>query len=183
MIGILFASPIMLLQGAIAGFIFGFLLQKGKVTQANTIINQFLLKDHTMLKIMLTAILVGGVGVYTMQYLGLIAPLGMGGNTVLRVVLGAAIMGSGVAILGYCPGTCVAAAGQGSRDAWYGLWGMLIGAAVYAEVYPFLHKLLYSITPIKFTFLPQLFGIPAWAFFGMLLVILMTVKIVTESYK
>jgi len=41
-----------------------------------------------------------------------------------------------MAVLGYCPGTGVAAIAEGSRHAIYGVLGMLFGAAVYAEVYP-----------------------------------------------
>jgi hypothetical protein len=42
------------------GFLFGFLLQRGRVTDYNVIVNQFRLRDFTVLKVMLTAILVGG---------------------------------------------------------------------------------------------------------------------------
>jgi hypothetical protein len=38
-----------------------------------------------------------------------------------------------MAILGYCPGTGVAAIGDGSRDAITGVIGMVVGAALFAE--------------------------------------------------
>jgi len=57
-----FDNPIILLQGAFVGFIFGFLLQKGNVANFDTIIGQFILKDFTVLKIIFSAILVGSFG-------------------------------------------------------------------------------------------------------------------------
>ena len=48
------------------GFAFGFVLQKGGVTGYEVIVNQLLLKDFTVLKIILSAILTGMIGVYTL---------------------------------------------------------------------------------------------------------------------
>ena len=43
----------------------------------------------------------------------------------------------GFGILGYCPGTTMGAVGQGSLDALLGgIPGMLLGAGVYAAIYP-----------------------------------------------
>lgn len=131
-----FASPGVLLMGALTGFIFGFLLQKGSVTRFNTIVGQFLLKDFTVIKVMLTAVIVGGIGVYLMLQAGMIDGLHVKKAELLGNVLGGLIFGVGMAILGYCPGTGVAAIGDGSRDAVAGVLGMLAGAAVYAELYP-----------------------------------------------
>ena len=181
MLNISFISPITLIQAAIAGIIFGFLLQKGNVTRFNTIVNQFLLKDFTMLKIMLTAIIVGGIGAHIMAYFAVIPPLNTGDNTILRVLLGGMLMGIGIPILGYCPGTCAAAAGQGSTGAKYGLLGMLLGTMFYAEVFPFLKKHLFGVAPIKFKFLPNLFSIPSWIFFLGLIIILFVIERITKK--
>jgi hypothetical protein len=120
--------------GLLTGLLFGFLLQKGRVSKYRTILGQFVLRDFTMLKIMLTAVVVGGVGVYALHAAGLaelhLKPLVLGG-----VVLGGLIFGAGMSLAGYCPGTVVAAIADGSRHAIFALLGMLFGAAVYAEVY------------------------------------------------
>ena len=60
-----------LLLGLMTGFVFGFLLQKGHVTKYKVIVGQFLLRDFTVLKTMLTAVVVGGAGVYGLRALGL----------------------------------------------------------------------------------------------------------------
>ena len=130
-----------LILGLVTGVVFGFLLQKGQVTRFRVIVGQFLLQDFTMLKVMLTAVVVGGFGFYVLVDLNIasmhIKPMHLG------VIAGGSIFGIGMAILGYCPGTAVAALADGSRHAIYGVLGMLLGAAVYAELYPiFKHTLL-----------------------------------------
>jgi hypothetical protein len=130
-----FASPGLLIGGALAGFVFGFLLQKAKVSDFDTIVGQFLLKDFTVLKVMLTAIVVGGFGVYALNAGGM-AALHVKGTALGGNIIGGLIFGVGMAVLGYCPGTAVAAASTGARDALWGILGMLFGAVVYAFAYP-----------------------------------------------
>ncbi len=138
-----FANFWVLVQGAMAGFVFGFLLQRGKLAKFNTIVNQLLLKDFTLFKVLLTAILVGSFGVYTMFFLDLIS-LGIGPTMLLGNIIGGLILGVGIAILGYCPGTCIAAFGSGSRDALWGILGMLVGGAIYAETYHLMKNALFK---------------------------------------
>ncbi|NLF07305.1 MAG: YeeE/YedE family protein, partial [Pirellulaceae bacterium] len=56
--------------GFLLGVGFGFLLQKGGVTYYDVIINQLLLKDFTVVKIMLTAMATGMIGVHLLVNLG-----------------------------------------------------------------------------------------------------------------
>lgn len=126
-----------LVLGLFTGIIFGILLHKGQVTKYEKIVGQFLLKDFTVLKVMLTAAVVGSIGVYFMVGMNAaelhIKPLLTGG-----IILGAVIFGIGMTILGYCPGTCVAAVGHGRIDALVGgVIGGIVGAGLYAHVYPF----------------------------------------------
>jgi uncharacterized protein len=127
-----------LIIGFIIGIFFGFFLQKGQVTKYEAIFGQLLLIDFTVLKVMLSAIITGMIGVYIMQKRGLtefnIKPGSWGMNAV-----GGLIFGAGMALLGYCPGTTAGAAGQGSLDALFGgITGMITGGALYARAYPFL---------------------------------------------
>ncbi len=126
-----------LFLGLVTGIVFGFLLQKGRVAKYRVIIGQFLLKDFTVLKIMATAVLVGAIGVYAMQPAGWanlhIRPLLLGG-----VLLGGALFGIGMALLGYCPGTSVAACGEGRRDAIFGVLGGLVGSGIFVAAHPWL---------------------------------------------
>jgi uncharacterized membrane protein YedE/YeeE len=135
-------SPWMIGAGLTTGLVFGFLLQKGGVSKYPVIVGQFLFTDYTVLKVMLTAIVVGAVGVYGLLSVGLIDGLLVKPATLLGNLVGGLIFGIGMVGLGYCPGTCVAAAGEGSRNAWFGIAGMLFGAAVFTEAYPWLKRTL-----------------------------------------
>ena len=56
--------------GLAIGFAFGFLLQKGGVTHYGVVMGQLLLKDFTVLKVMMTAVAVGMIGIHAMKDLG-----------------------------------------------------------------------------------------------------------------
>ncbi len=157
-----FASPTALLTGALTGLIFGFLLQKGGLTRADVIISQFLFRDYTVLKVMLTAIVVGGVGVYAMLQLGMIEKLHVKSATLVANIVGGLIFGKGMAILGYCPGSGVAAIGDGSRDAIPGVFGMLAGAAVYAEMHPWLKANVLPLADLGKVTIAQELGLSPW---------------------
>lgn len=128
-------SPSRLLLGLATGIVFGFLLQKGRVAKHSVIVGQLVLRDFTVLKIMLTAIAVGAIGYWAAVLAGAtpaeVKPAQMGG-----ILLGAVLFGSGLAVLGYCPGTTVAAVGEGRRDAVAGLLGMVVGAYAFVLDYP-----------------------------------------------
>jgi len=126
--------------GLVIGIIFGFLLHKGGVTKYDIIIGQLLLTDFTVIKVMLTAIITGMVGVHLLQGLG-IAQLHPKPGSFGSAVMGGLIFGVGFGLLGYCPGTMVGAVGQGSLDALLGgVAGMLIGTGIFSEFYPRLER-------------------------------------------
>jgi len=124
-----------LLIGFLIGITFGFLLQKGNVTEYNVIINQLLLKDFTMFKIILSAILTGMIGIHTLKKLGYI-DLKPKPSYIKTILIGGLIFGAGFAILGYCPGTVAGAFGSGSIDAFFGMIGLILGAGIFASIYP-----------------------------------------------
>ncbi len=130
-----------LLLGLLTGVAFGALLQKGQVAKYEVITSQLLLRDSRVLQTMGTAVAVGAAGVHALEQRGLveldIKPLQLGG-----VVGGAVLFGAGAALLGYCPGTTLAAIGEGRRDAMVGALGMLAGAALFVRTYPAIRPLL-----------------------------------------
>jgi len=150
-----------LLFGLITGVLFGILLQRAEVIRYDRQLGALLLKDMTIVKFMLTTILVGMVGVYLLVDLGLaklaVKPLVLGGN-----VLGGLIFGAGWALLGYCPGTAGAALGEGRTDALAGMAGMLLGAALYAEAYPLFKTTVLTWGDFGPLTLPELMGRHHW---------------------
>lgn len=125
-----------LIWGLVFGIIFGFLLQKGGATQYDVIVSQLLLTDFTVLKIMLSAVVTGMIGVYFMKNKGWIQLQHKTGSVGINVI-GGLIFGVGFALLGYCPGTIAGAVGNGNLDAAVGgLIGIIIGSGIFAAYYP-----------------------------------------------
>lgn len=150
-----------LLLGLFTGFIFGILLQKGRVAKFEVILGQFLVKDFTVIKIMMTAVIVGAIGIYALLPTGTVAlnvkPLLWAG-----ILIGGLLFGIGMSTLGYCPGTGVAACGEGRKDAYFGLAGMFVGALTYVYFFPAFSKLAKSLGDGGKVTLPEMTGTSAW---------------------
>ena len=132
-------KKIQLVWGLLLGIIFGFLLQKSGVTKYDVIIGQLLLTDFTVLKVMLSAVVTGMLGLHLMQNLGWIKLRPKAGSWGKNAV-GGLIFGLGFAILGYCPGTIAGAMGNGYLDAITGGFiGIVLGSGLLAAVYPSLN--------------------------------------------
>jgi len=151
----------MLIYGLITGIIFGFLLQKARVIRYDKQLAALRLMDMTIVKFMLSAVLVAMVGIYFLQDLGLvklsIKPTILGG-----VIFGGLIFGVGWAILGYCPGTSAGALGEGRYDALWGILGMLLGAGLYAESYPEIKLTVLTWGDFGKITLPEILGVNHW---------------------
>jgi uncharacterized membrane protein YedE/YeeE len=107
-----------------------------------------------------------------MRSLGFDIGLHVKAAAVLGNLLGGAIFGIGMVVLGYCPGTGVAALGDGRKDATPGLLGMLVGAGLYAEVEPWLAEHVLQVANLGKVTLPGLLGVsPAWIVIGLTVVV------------
>lgn len=168
-----------LLLGLITGIAFGILLQKGRVAKFRVIVGQFLLKDWTVVKIMLTAVAVGAVGVWAMVALGWTS-LHIKPAAFAPVIIGGVLFGIGMAVFGYCPGTSVAACGEGRRDAMVGVVGMLVGAFAYVTAFPALQALTRTWGDWGKVTLPQVTGASPWIYIAALVVITVLVRVFAE---
>lgn len=151
-----------LLWGLAFGIVFGFLLHKGGVTRYDVIIGQLLLIDFTVIKIMLTAILTGMIGIHAMKSMGWVELQPKHGSAGKNII-GGLIFGMGFAVLGYCPGTIAGAIGSGALDALFGgLAGILIGAALFAALYPQLNQAILRKGDFGDLTLPRLLHVSDW---------------------
>ena len=127
--------------GLLTGIAFGFLLQKGRAAKYHVIMGQLLRTDWTVVKIMGTAVVVGAIGVHALVGAGWasyhVKHAHLGG-----VIGGAILFGIGIAILGLCPGTTVAALGEGRRDALAGVLGLFAGATAFVLAKPAIEGLI-----------------------------------------
>lgn len=121
------------LLAALFGLTFGFLLQRGGMGKHEVLVGQLLLQDWAVAKVMLTAILVGMVGLFSLHSMGKVQlhykPTRLGAN-----IGGGLLFGAGFALLGYCPGSAAAALGEGHWDALFGMAGLVAGSFLYAEL-------------------------------------------------
>ena len=147
--------------GLITGILFGFLLQRGGVVRYDKQIGALRFQDMTILKFMLSAIIVGMVGIHFFEIFGLVQllykPVILGEN-----IAGGLLFGLGWGLLGYCPGTQGGALGEGRWDSLWGILGMIVGAGVYAETYPFIMDRFLNWGNFGYLSLPQLLGLDRW---------------------
>ena len=129
------------MNSLILGFLFGTLLQSARLNRFDTISGMATLENFKVAKAIALAIGVGIILLNTDIGMGFasyhVKPLLLGG-----IVLGGLIFGTGMAILGYCPGTVMVSAGEGSLDAMVGILGGLVGGLVFTLVLPSISTLL-----------------------------------------
>jgi hypothetical protein len=155
-------SSAQLVLGLLMGIAFGFFLQTGGVTQYNVILGQLLLDDFTVVKVMLSAVVVGMLGIHLMYSRGIVA-LHPKPGSIGSTVIGGIIFGMGFAVLGYCPGTVSGAIGQGSLDALFGgAVGILIGAGLFASLYPWLDRTVLWRGEFTYQTIPERLGVNPW---------------------
>ncbi len=125
----------------IFGFFFGAILQYAKLNKYNTISGLAILENFAVAKTIAVAIGFGAILLSIEIGLGFatyhVKPLILGG-----IVFGGLIFGSGMAILGYCPGTLPISLGEGSLDALIGIIGGIAGGVVYTIILPSIHGVL-----------------------------------------
>jgi uncharacterized membrane protein YedE/YeeE len=147
--------------GLITGVLFGLLLQQGRILRFEKQLGAMLLRDMTIFKFMLSAVIVGMIGITLLVQTGQIAyshkALNLG-----ALLVGGAIFGVGWAITGFCPGTAVGALAEGRWHALFAILGMLIGAALFAEIYPALQSTVLAWKDFGKVGLPELIGISPW---------------------
>ncbi len=151
-----------LFYGLLTGFVFGFLLQKGRVLRYEKQLGALRLIDMTIIKFMMSAIVVGMVGIYLLH--DLINPdlLNLKSTILGANIIGGILFGIGWGLFGLCPGTAIGALGEGRWHAIFGIAGMLVGAALYATLHPWMTETVLTWGDFGQVTLPGLLGINHW---------------------
>ncbi|WP_428542915.1 DUF6691 family protein [Profundibacter sp.] len=120
----------------VIGGLFGFVLDRIGATNPNWIIKMLNLSNLHLMKTILLAIGVGSVLMFAGQMVGFVDVGHMSVKTAeVGVFVGGLLLGFGWAFSGFCPGTGVAAAASGRKDALFFIAGGLLGAAAYMATY------------------------------------------------
>jgi hypothetical protein len=119
------------------GTLFGFVLHRVGASNPENIINMLRLTDLHLMKAILFAIGASSSVLFIGMAIGWIDP----GHLSVKasfggVIAGGAILGLGFGTAGYCPGTGLAALGDGRRDAVAFVLGGLAGAYAYMLSFP-----------------------------------------------
>jgi uncharacterized membrane protein YedE/YeeE len=149
-----------LVLALILGFFFGFSLNKAGLTKYTKIVNVFRLTDMAVLKFMMTALIVSMVGLYFLRGLGIVVFPNVPATYVVGNLVGGLIFGVGMALSGYCPGTCVAGSGEGKLDYLIpGLLGFFVGAVIYGLTYQFVFPAISGIANLGNVVIPDLLNL------------------------
>ncbi|MDX1795751.1 MAG: DUF6691 family protein [Hydrogenovibrio sp.] len=124
-----------ILLAIILGGAFGVVLQRIGATNPTRIISMLKLTDLKLAKTILLSIGLASIVVFIVNAVAPGAVHFSVKAAYLGVLIGGMIFGIGFAIGGLCPGTSLAAAGEGRKDALFFVVGGLLGAWAFALVY------------------------------------------------
>ena len=145
------------------GFIFGWVLDKAGMNRYFKIANVFRFTDLAVLRFMMSAMLVGLVGIYALKAAGLVDLTAVAATAPIGNFVGGLIFGVGMAMAGMCPGTVVAGAARGQLDYLVaGFLGFISGGLLFGLLYTsdLVQWLINTARPaLAYAKLPELFGL------------------------
>jgi len=120
----------------VLGGAFGFSLDRVGATNPGYIIRMLNLSDLHLMKTILFAIGVASILMFSGLLVGLLDPENLSIKAAYPgVFIGGLLLGAVFAVSGFCPGTGLAAAATGRKDAWFFILGGLFGAGAYMLSY------------------------------------------------
>jgi len=150
----------------VAGFFFGYFLEVSGLGSPRKLTAQFTLRDWSVFKVMFTAIVVAAAGLWLLGVIGVLRFDALKIQTTFfwAMAMGGALLGAGMALGGYCPGTSVVGLFTGRLDALIFVLGMLIGTTLFAANFDALQGLYMAAPGPKGQTLAALTGLPYWLF-------------------
>jgi hypothetical protein len=123
-----------LIAGFLIGLVWGLVLQKGRICKYDVVSGLFRLQDFTVFRLGAPMLLFSTILIFFFLDLGMLE-LSIPKTVIVPQIVGGLMFGTGIAILGYCPGTAAGALGEGSLDAIPGMLGIITGSVVFAEYF------------------------------------------------
>lgn len=168
----------LVLLGLAMGLVFGIALEKSRVMEPGVLVGQFQFRNFTMLKMFLAATITGLIALAVLNGAFGVA-LHPKTFALGPVLIGGLILGVGIALAGACPGTALAQAGAGYRDAYAVIAGGIAGAIFYGYNIGWIDAALSFGSYGKITF-ADLLPLPFWGLALILAAILAAFLVVLE---
>ncbi len=147
------------------GLLFGLALEGAGFGSPRKLTAQFTLRDFTVIKVMFTAVIVAAGGLWLARAAGILGQDSVFIPTLFfgSIALGGALIGTGFAIGGYCPGTSAVGLASGRFDALVFMAGMVAGIGLFAGAFDWIQPLYLAGEGPQAQTLDQLLGVPAIA--------------------
>lgn len=167
------------------GGMFGYFLEASGLGSPKKINAQFVLKDWTVFKVMFTSIVVAAGGFLVLDYLWLIDSSTFYIPTTFfwAMLIGGVLLGIGLNVGGYCPGTSVVGLFSGRIDALFFMIGMMIGIFLFALLFEYIEPLYHAAQGPQSQTLSELIGLPTWSIVLMLFVMAVIGVIFGSRYE
>jgi rhodanese-related sulfurtransferase len=128
-----------MVAAVLVGFGFGFVLERAGFGNARKLAAQFYGTEMVMLKVMFTAIVTAILGVVVVSGLGLLDLRALADSVTSATFLwpmiaGGLLIGVGIILSGYCPGTSLVGIASGKLDAVLAYGGVILGQVLWAEL-------------------------------------------------
>ena len=141
------------------GILFGAALLLAGIADPDKIIGMLRLKDFHALRTIAVFIIVSMLGVWLLDLAGY-ANYSIKPAAIISNIIGGALLGVGMGLTGYCPGTGLACAASGRIDASLTVLGMLLGAFVFILIYPCVVTHIDKIADLGKVTIPQITNTP-----------------------
>ena len=160
-------------SGLLCGLLFGYVLENAGFASPRKLTAQFRLSDWSVFKVMFTAIIVAAIGLYAAEEFGWMQANGVYIPTTFfwATLTGGALVGAGMAVGGYCPGTSTAGLASGRLDALVFMIGMVLGTGLFAGAFDSLKGFYLAAEGPQAQTLSALIGIPTWAVLALLIIV------------
>jgi hypothetical protein len=160
-------------SGLLSGLLFGYVLENAGFASPRKLTAQFRFTDWSVFKVMFTAIIVAAVGLYAAIAIGWMPANGVYIPTTFfwATLTGGALIGAGMAVGGYCPGTSTVAFATGRLDALVFMIGMVLGTGLFAGLFDPIKGFYLAGEGPRAQTLDSLLGIPVWAVLIILIIV------------
>lgn len=160
-------------SGLLSGLTFGYVLENAGFASPKKLTAQLRLSDWSVFKVMFTAIIVAAIGLYGASENGLLRANGVFVPTTFfwATLSGGMLIGAGMAVGGYCPGTSVAGLASGRLDGLFFMIGMVLGTGIFAAVFRPIEHFYNAAASRRAETLSTWLHLPGWGVLGILIII------------